>query len=482
MTPWSGPLDRTGTSPHSLEGSPDAFSNINSPARATDQNERTTSPANPPSSGLKFSFSKGQAPVASTLRNTTKASNTLTLSHDDSGSEDEATVSRVTHFENGVSTTPTKKEPDTPFIIKPPESQNEHWLQRRLKMFRPDLINAPPEGLDLSSVPDKIGASTTGGLQITARLEANTPESMVEETQMEMEESVPKSEDEIARDLLLRQAQDPNAVISNQTKIIIPAQQTPLSESDVYAYDMAHLSDAPTLETYERVPVEAFGTGILLGLGWKEGTDLRGEKVEKFQEPKKRPDFLGIGAKEASFMKLDEKGKKISRKDGLGASWNPLRKIDKVTGEEIKEERRTESGRSTPRRREREGTSTPRDHGSRRESRPGTPKEERSRYDSPSHRDRHGDRDYHRRDYERSDSRDRRYDSDQASKRQDRSDYRDSNHNRRDRDYDSDYDRKRRRDGGRNGDSGSSSHKASRRTSPDRGAWRSSTAGEVKVT
>ena len=304
-------------------------------------------------------------------------------------------------------------------------------------MFRPDLIDSKPAGVDLSSVPDKIGASTAGGLHIPAP--TRSIENTIADTEVEHSVDVPKSEDEMARDLLIRQAQDPNAMVSTQAKLVI--QQTPLSESDVYAYDMAHLSDAPTLETYERVPVEAFGMGILLGLGWKEGTDLRGGKIEKFQEPKKRADFLGIGAKEEDFMKVDEKGKKVSRKDGLGASWNPLKKIDKVTGEEVKE--------STPGR-----DGTPREHGSRHGSRHGTPREERSTYSSPR------DRDYNRRDYERNDSHDRRYDSDQGSKRKDRSE---SKYERRE--YDSDYDRKRRKDE-RNGDSGRSSHKTSRRQSP----------------
>ena len=121
----------------------------------------------------------------------------------------------------------------------------------------------------------------------------------------------PKTEDELARELLLRQAMDPNAGTSTVPKIVIPARTSPLTESDVYAYDMSQLSDAPTLETYERVPVEAFGMGILLGLGWKEGTDLKGEKMEKFKEPKKRPDFLGIGAKEEEFLRKDDKGQEI---------------------------------------------------------------------------------------------------------------------------------------------------------------------------
>jgi hypothetical protein len=417
----------------------------------TQQSTPTPSPSStpPPSTGLKFSFSKSVAPQ---LKVPSKLSNGITAfqAHDDSDSDDESRrPSKVTHLENGAVVVENQvvKEEKKPLVIKPPEAHNEHWLPRRLKMFRPDMVdNKPPETFDPSVVPDRIGdAEIKSGLQITKRSASpeETPDDEPTSTEMHVD-SPPKSEDDLARELLLAQAADPNySGLPAQQKLVIPARE-PLTEEDVYAYDMAHLSDAPTLEAYERVPVEAFGMGILLGLGWK------------IKEPKKRPDFLGIGAKEEAFLRVDDKGRKLSRKDGLGGSWNPLKKIDKVTGEVIVEEEKGSSRRASPK--DRSGVSTPRKEG----SRYGTPSGGRSGYDSGKERDRRrdDDRDRRRDKYRDDDRRDRRYDSDRESKRKDR-EY-DS-----DRKYDSDYDRKRRRD--RDGErSTNGSHKGSRRTSPTR--------------
>ena len=413
-------------------------SNRNSPSPSANmtQHSNTPSPSStPPPSGLKFSFAKGVAPQ---LKNPSKLSNGITAfhGHDDSDSEDEShKTSKVTHLENGavIGEQRREKQENKPLVIKPPESHNEHWLQRRLKMFRPDMVDSqPPENVDLSNIPDRIGDGTVKvGLQLTTRRQ-KSPESVEEqeqETEMQVDEP-PKTEDELARELLIRQAMDPNSVVSTVPKIVIPARTSPLTESDVYAYDMSQLSDAPTLETYERVPVEAFGMGILLGLGWKEGTDLKGEKVEKFKEPKKRPDFLGIGAKEEEFLRKDDKGRKLSRKDGLGGSWNPLKKIDKDTGEVVVEDRKDGGRRSTPKERVRSGVSTPRG-------------EEGSRYGTPSGgRDLESGKERDRRDDDRDRRRDDRRRDDDRDRRKEK--YRDDDHDRRDRRHDSNRDLKRR--------------------------------------
>jgi hypothetical protein len=449
--------------------------NTPAPPSNTMSNEISPSPSGTPpptSSGLKFSFAKGVAPKA-TSKPPSKLSNGITAfqGRDESDSEEES-ISRVTHFENGteVSETTTAKEEKKPLVIKPPaESNNEHWLQRRLKMFRPDLVeDKQPEGVDLSSIPDQIG-NITGkvGLQVPTKVSPQTDSPQLPQSE-EMPIDVPaKTDDELARELLLAQAYDPSASTSTAPRLVIPANKEPLSESDVYAYDMARLSDAPTLETYERVPVEAFGMGILLGLGWKEGTDLQGKKVEAFKEPKRRPDFLGIGAKEEEFLKVNAKGDKLSRKDALGGSWNPLKKIDKRTGEVIVEDTK-DSRRSTPK--DRSGVNTPKKDGSRYSTpsggyESGRDRDRERRWDDDRDRRRDDDGDRRKEGY-RDDGRsrdDRRYDSDRESKRRDR-DY-ESDRKRRNRDYDSDYERKKRRDGehSRNG-----SRRESRRASPER--------------
>jgi G-patch domain len=415
--------------------------------------ETTANHSSQPSSApttLSFSFSKGSALQKPSAKPPSKLSNSV-ITIDDEDSDDDTGFAAVTHLEDGAiigERRRRRKEDEGPLVIKPPETHGEHWLQRRLKMFRPDIADAAPEGVDLSNVPDTIGNDEVeGGLRLPQqpiRQKAPTEQPIpVDEPE--------KSEDDLARELLLQRSADPSYNPTAQPLIIAPRQ--PLSEAEVYARDVAHLSDVPTLETYTRVPVEAFGKGILLGLGWKQGTDLRGQKIGKLQEQKKRPDNLGLGAKDEEFLRIDPAtGKKISRRDGLGASWNPLKKIDSVTGETI------EDGGS--------GKSTPRREGSRRSS-PGHERRDddrdkrRDKYRSGEQRD--SDREPRRRDrdYELDRRRDREYDSDRERKRKDRDEPERDRHHRRDREYDSDYERKRRRENG-------SSHRSSRAGSPPR--------------
>lgn len=416
----------------------------------------TANPEPEPSSApttLNFSFSKGSALQKPSAKPPSKLSKSV-ITIDDEDSDDAGFVA-VTHFENGtIVGERKKKEEKGPLVIKPPETHGEHWLQRRMNMFRPDIADAAPEGVDVSNVPDIIGNDEVeGGLRL--------PQQPIKQT-LPSEQPIPvdepeKSEDELARELLLQRSADPSYNPTGQSLIIAPRQ--PLTEAQVYALDVAHLSDVPTLETYARVPVEAFGKGILLGLGWKQGTDLRGHKIGKVQEQKKRPDNLGLGAKDEEFLRIDPTtGKKLSRREGLGAMWNPLKKIDSVTGETIEEGR---SRKSTPRREE-SRRSSPGHESSRERRRDDDPDRRRDKYRSDERRD--SDREPRRGDrkHESDRRRDREYDSDRERKRKDRDEpERRDRHHRRDREYDSDYERKRRRENG-------TSHRSSRAASPSR--------------
>jgi hypothetical protein len=409
------------------------------------------------SAQLKFSFAKGGGVPAKPAPKQKNTTTTIFAVHEHSDSEDETRVSRITHLDTETSIKEgggVKKEEKAPLVIKPPESSKEHWLERRLKLFRPDVMEkqALPE-IDLSAIPDRIGdQSVKAGLQLPQKPSSpspmqNTPEA---ETPQVTEESM-KTDEELSREMLIREALNPNGSVSTAPKLIIPARE-PLSETDVYAHDMAHLSDAPTLETYERVPVEAFGMGILLGLGWKEGTDLQGKSLEKVKEPKKRPDFLGIGAKEEEFLRTDAKGNKLSRKDGLGASWNPLKRVHKETGEVLIEdsqssrqssvEAKYRKSASTSRHGSRMGTPSGRDHRYREDGRSGDSSTERGR-----RHDREHDRDRHRNRLEEV-KRDGRQGSNTPEQFPRKDQGYDSERSSRDRDYDSDrhrdLDRKRR--------------------------------------
>ena len=432
----------------------------------TQQTTTASPPPPPPPTALNFRFSKkGSVPTNAAPKIPSKLSNSVIPIADDEESEDDLEFHAITHLEDGAIVGDAgKKEEKKPLVIKPPETHGEHWLQRRLQMFRPAIVDAPPDNIDLSAIPDTVGNEPiNAGLQLAKPRQVTENPSAEEQMSVDEPQQV-KSEDDLARELLLQRATDPSSTPApTRAPLIIPARQTPLTEDEIFAYDMAVLADAPTLETYERVPVEAFGMGILLGLGWKQGTDLHGRKMENVKERTKRPDFLGLGAKEAEFLRVDTAtGKKISRREGLGALWNPLKKIDKVTGEVIVEE--VKSGRSTPR------DKSPRRDGSRDPRRDDDRDRRKDKYRHDS------DREAKRKDragYDSDRRRDREYDSDRERKRRDRGgdDY-DESRRRRDREYDSDHERRRRRDlEGENGNRDSHSHRSSRQGSP---AWRSS--------
>jgi G-patch domain len=431
---------------------------------ATGQMENSPSPVteNTPSAGtplgrLKFSFAQGKAPTTkSEQKQPSRPSDGITAfhMHGESDSDEESGKSFITSVEADAAVHEESKNEKTSQIIQPPKSHNEHSLQKRSKMFRLDMVDKTPKNLVLSGDANRIGDDEVKvGLQVSEKPSRRLSPTADNSEAMLLDET-PKTEDELALEMLLRQAQNPHESISMAPKLVIPAHP---SESDVYAYDMARLSDAPTLATYERVPVESFGMGILLGLGWKEGTDLQGQHVESLEVPKKRPDFLGMGAEEEEFLRVDAKGRKVSRKVGLGASWNPLKKIDKKTGEVVVEEEdsrrstsRERSAVSTPQARSRYGTQTRGRSGERGRDVRGRSSDDRDRW-----------RDTHRSEEHRSrrDGTERSYDLDREWRRD-----REHDSGRRSRDQDSDHHRNQRRDIMERSENGS--RRESRRPSP----------------
>ncbi|KAM5345428.1 hypothetical protein ACJ41O_011290 [Fusarium nematophilum] len=143
------------------------------------------------------------------------------------------------------------------------------------------------------------------------------------------------------------------------------------SEEDAYRRDIQGAGEASTLEDYEAMPVEEFGAALLRGMGWD------GKPRGTVKEVKRRPNRLGLGAKE------------LKEAEDLGG-WNQGSKKNRRP--RLDEYRREESKRKESRRQE------------------DSYKRERER---ERDRDRHGhhDRDRHR-DYDRHRDRPRDYDRD----------------------------------------------------------------------
>lgn len=143
------------------------------------------------------------------------------------------------------------------------------------------------------------------------------------------------------------------------------------SEEDAYQRDVQRAGEASTLADYESMPVEEFGAALLRGMGWD------GKERGKIKEVKRRPNRLGLGAKE---LKEDEDlggwnqgGKKKHR-----PRLNDYRREE----EKRKESRRHEDSYKRERERERE-------------------REKDSYRDRPRERERDHDRRDRHRDHER---------------------------------------------------------------------------------
>ena len=92
--------------------------------------------------------------------------------------------------------------------------------------------------------------------------------------------------------------------VSAKGDLVIERGRDRFTEDDAFRRDFRDAPDESTLDEYETMPIDEFGAALLRGMGW-DGKD-RGPKIK---EVKRRPNQLGLGAKE---LKGDEE---------LGA-WN----------------------------------------------------------------------------------------------------------------------------------------------------------------
>ncbi|KAF5681039.1 pre-mRNA-splicing factor SPP2 [Fusarium heterosporum] len=178
---------------------------------------------------------------------------------------------------------------------------------------------------------------------------------------------VPKrTADDQALDALLGNTEE-------EEKIIHP------TEEDAYRRDIQEAGEASTLDDYEAMPVEEFGAALLRGMGWD------GKPRGAVKEVKRRPNRLGLGAKE------------LKGEEDLGG-WNQNGKKNKRP--RLDEYRREETKRKEGRHRE-DSYKYERDRD--RDSRHGHRDRDRDRDRGGRDRDRPRDSDRHRsyRDHDR---------------------------------------------------------------------------------
>lgn len=139
------------------------------------------------------------------------------------------------------------------------------------------------------------------------------------------------------------------------SNFIISAQNTPsrldvITEHDAYKRAIASAPEPSTLEDYERVPVEEFGSALLRGMGWN------GEKVGGLRKVKPRQNLLGLGAKE--LKEAEELGAWVNKSDIKRLnSASGGQKIDKSYSRQRPADYRREEERRRRRRDERGGGS-----------------------------------------------------------------------------------------------------------------------------
>lgn len=232
--------------------------------------------------------------------------------------------------EGGALDASGEKEKTPPRVI--PALPNRDW---RAEARRKQLAKAPHHQEQNAVIEEKQEAPMQYGLVVVdkdettadATAEAIVPEPVeIEKDNLTEEQRLEKK----ALDALLNGK-------STDEDLVIPIQ----TEEEAFHNNLHNAPEAPTLASYEAVPIEGFGAALLRGMGWKDG-DAIGKNGAAAQPKtvKRRPALLGIGAKEeaAVGVELGEWGGKGKGKRKIDQTYNPVALRNKQTGEIISEE------------------------------------------------------------------------------------------------------------------------------------------------
>lgn len=256
---------------------------------------------------------------------------------------------------------PVKKE----YVIE--RMANRDW-KSELKANRPSRNGLPPEARQNGATKETEAADQDKqmkwGLTVKEKKadnendDGNAPEATADPAKEDKLEPpvAPRTADEEAVDALLGKKRP------SEERVI----QQPVTEDDAYQRDVDAAGAMSTLEDYEAMPVEEFGAALLRGMGW-DGKSTGSKR----KEVKRRPNRLGLGAKE-----LNDKEDLGGWNQGGGKKRPP--RLNDYRREEAK--RKEARGREDSYKRERE-REREREHGGHRSDR---------------HHDRHRDRDRRR--------------------------------------------------------------------------------------
>ncbi|TPX35375.1 hypothetical protein SmJEL517_g02363 [Synchytrium microbalum] len=161
--------------------------------------------------------------------------------------------------------------------------------------------NGTPAGIPVSIPPRE---EPKWGLNVMKKPALDKPIESTLNLDTSVVEATPMTEDERAIAALISEARGEttsNKIITSLPILAenaVPGLDDLQDETDKYRHDVALRPDEPTLDEYDKVPVDQIGAAMLRGMGWKEGEGLgKNKTVVTPILSARRPALLGLGAK-----------------------------------------------------------------------------------------------------------------------------------------------------------------------------------------
>lgn len=308
----------------------------------------------------KFSFSlssRGPPKPTSSARgavtNATKRPRARLMDDDDD--DDDAHEGKAIPITTlGPATEQGQKTP--PRVIAP--LANKDWRgDGQRKRQRSELPGkAGQGGSTANDEADKINAGEKKyGLQIVSRARSQSP-STQDDNKLKDGTRTPTGEEQASvetrtlEDEALAQLQGEEPSMANSHTIAPVA----LGDEDAaFRRDYTDAPAEPTLNDYNQTPVDGFGAALLRGYlkpgqsleKWKEGQEAKIRKNQKGKATEgiekrrggRRPEFLGMGAREMNISGEEKSGNKGFRRRPEQEDYVPLARVNRVTGEMLSE-------------------------------------------------------------------------------------------------------------------------------------------------
>ena len=250
---------------------------------------------------------------------------------DDQEDEEKVTAPQtITGFENGT-TIGVDDKPKQGIRSIPALKNRDFGEEARRKRQRSGLPDGtkdqtvgPANGSD-DGEPKQYGLILNGNKRLDDAAIDNTP---IQSNADSTEDVKPKTADELAMDALLgKQSSAPRTIT--------------ISEDDAYRDDMGQVPEAPDAAAYAAMPVDDFGKALLAGMGWKEGQAVgrrnRGKPEAKPRDVQRRPEQLGLGAREDALLRAESGADRKARMKGAQNIYNPVVMRSKATGKTLTE-------------------------------------------------------------------------------------------------------------------------------------------------